>query len=71
MQNDPGTLGCSKIGRLSLPQHKDTAFSDLEVSGTGDIVDRVLMSLMSVRSVSKLHTSVTDVSHDISGMRDL
>ena len=42
--------------------------SDLEVSCTGGIVEKVRMS---VRSVSKLSRSITDASRDVSGMRYL
>ena len=56
----------SLVAKLAPTQ--GSQISDLEVSHTGGIADRLGIR---VRSVSKLSTSVADVSRDVSGMRDL
>jgi len=58
----------AKLEGRPPPPTQGSQISDLEVSHTGGIADRLGIR---VRSVSKLSTSVADVFRDVSGMRDL
>ena len=50
------------------PPARESQISDLEVSCTGGIVDRVRID---VKDISELSASIMNVSRDISGERDL